>query len=94
MRHGEILSLSDFRELIASPLAQQKGVNSEGATVSSLDSPLLIVVESWLREDRKYRRQNQLGDGEVKGRTKWDELKDNMRENGDRYYNYWYREEV
>ncbi|KAI9223921.1 P-loop containing nucleoside triphosphate hydrolase protein [Blastocladiella britannica] len=80
MRHGEILSTTPFASLVA-----------DAKLPTSYDSPLLRIVEGWLRDDRKYRELHNLGDGEKKERTKWDDLKDDMRKNGDRYYDYWTR---
>ncbi|KAJ3035134.1 CCR4-NOT regulatory complex component [Rhizophlyctis rosea] len=58
------------------------------------NSPLLLLVEKWLAEDhrrRKEKEQSRHDDGRAK--TRWDVLSDNMRQYGDKYYNYW-REET
>ena len=68
----------------------------------NMGSPLLKVVEQWLREDlrelrllqaEERRKSEQDRDkvllGEEKPKTKWDILSDNMDEHGDKYYNYW-----
>ncbi|CAG8612868.1 21937_t:CDS:2, partial [Dentiscutata erythropus] len=64
-------------------------------------SPLLKVVEQWLREDlRELRLQaeerKKLSQDQDKGllgnekpRTKWDDLSENVTAYGDKYYNYW-----
>ncbi|ORX77091.1 P-loop containing nucleoside triphosphate hydrolase protein [Anaeromyces robustus] len=52
------------------------------------NSLLLTIVEKWLREDY----QNQLkmkNDNEKESLTNWDKLAD-MKQYGDKYYNYWY----
>ncbi|KAI8925321.1 P-loop containing nucleoside triphosphate hydrolase protein [Entophlyctis helioformis] len=78
-------------------LASTAGVSDSPSTayeanrllMALFNSPLLLVVERWLRED--YRRLGQQGqlDKEGKAMSKWDILSDNMKEYGDRYYNYW-----
>ncbi|KAI9189810.1 CCR4-NOT regulatory complex component [Blastocladiella emersonii ATCC 22665] len=73
LRHGEIMSMTPFDQLIA-----------EANLPPSFDSPLLQIVEKWLVEDRKYREANGLADGEVRHKTKWDELKD-----GDKFYTHY-----
>ena len=52
------------------------------------NSPLLLVVEKWLRQDaqaKKTLRKNEQG----QVMTRWDILSENMKEYGDKYYNYW-----
>ncbi|KAH6568681.1 hypothetical protein BASA60_008546 [Batrachochytrium salamandrivorans] len=57
------------------------------------NSPLLLVVEKWLREDsKKLAKTGKLNaDGQVM--TRWDVLSENMKEYGDKYYNYWRTDE-
>ncbi|CAG8511063.1 11265_t:CDS:2, partial [Scutellospora calospora] len=68
----------------------------------NMDSPLLKVVEQWLREDfrelrflraeeRKKAEQEQDKAllGEETPRTTWDNLSENVKVHGDKYYNYW-----
>ena len=52
------------------------------------NSPLLLVVDKWLREDKK-RIEALAYDPEKKVQSKWDVLSENMKEYGDKYYNYW-----
>jgi CCR4-NOT complex subunit CAF16 len=67
-----------------------------------MGSPLLKVVEQWLREDLRELRLLQAEErkkaeqerdrvllGEEKPKTKWDTLSDNVDKYGDKYYNYW-----
>ncbi|KAJ3123626.1 CCR4-NOT regulatory complex component [Nowakowskiella sp. JEL0407] len=66
------------------------GVNTPGASrISVLDnSPLLRVVEGWMRKDyEKKRIVKRKEDGTIM--TKWDILSENMKAFGDKYYNYW-----
>ncbi|KAI8900256.1 P-loop containing nucleoside triphosphate hydrolase protein [Globomyces pollinis-pini] len=53
------------------------------------NSPLLLVVEKWLREDYKQLRKLQQVDETGKPMTKWEILSENMKQYGDKYYNYW-----
>ncbi|KAG2237448.1 P-loop containing nucleoside triphosphate hydrolase protein [Thamnidium elegans] len=55
-----------------------------------LDSPLTTLCIQWLREDRDRLRNIKRIDP-VTGlpHSKWDEMSENMKKNGDKYYNYW-----
>lgn len=57
-----------------------------------VDSPLTTLCIKWLREDRD-RLRNIKNVDPVTGlpHSKWDEMSDNMKKNGDKYYNYWKR---
>ncbi|KAF0492451.1 P-loop containing nucleoside triphosphate hydrolase protein [Gigaspora margarita] len=68
----------------------------------NMDSPLLSVIEQWLREDFRELRllqdeerkkaeqeQDKVLLGEEVPRTKWDDLSENVKVHGDKYYNYW-----
>ncbi|KAI8916000.1 P-loop containing nucleoside triphosphate hydrolase protein [Gorgonomyces haynaldii] len=57
--------------------------------VQGHNSPLLQVVEKWLRKDYVRLKQQQRRDKEGKAMTKWEILSENMKEYGDKYYNYW-----
>jgi CCR4-NOT complex subunit CAF16 len=53
----------------------------------SFDSPLLRVVEKWLRADFEAARKRLK---QVAGtKTKVEQMGDNDRAYGDKYYNYW-----
>ena len=78
--------------------------NSQLQLYRNMSSPLLKVVEQWLRDDLRELRllqaeerkkveqeRNQVLLGEEKPKTKWDDLSENADEYGDRYYNYWNR---
>jgi len=76
VRRGSIVRLvemSTFPELEA----------AKAAVV--FDSPLLQVIERWLREDRELQRAAKQ---EPKQDTVWDRLSD-MKRYGDKYYDYW-----
>ncbi|CAG8750054.1 13115_t:CDS:2 [Dentiscutata erythropus] len=68
----------------------------------NMESPLLKVVEQWLREDfqelrllqaeerkKAEQEQDKVLLGEEVPRTKWDDLSENVNAYGDKYYNYW-----
>ncbi|CAG8718408.1 33676_t:CDS:2, partial [Racocetra persica] len=68
----------------------------------NMNSPLLKIVEQWLREDLQELRllqakerkkadqeQDKILLGEETPRTKWDSLSENANVHGDKYYNYW-----
>ncbi len=65
---------------------RQRSVNEKGNVEITDNSPLLRVVEQWLRQDY-LNRVPQGSDGKPK--TKWEILSENMREYGDKFYNYW-----
>ena len=51
------------------------------------DSPLLMIVEEWLRRDYKAIKAKPSPNSNLK--TRWEILSENMAEYGDKYYNYW-----
>ncbi len=53
------------------------------------NSPLLLVVEKWLRDDYKIANEirKKKADGTIP--TRWEVLSENMKEYGDKYFNYW-----
>jgi CCR4-NOT complex subunit CAF16 len=53
------------------------------------NSPLLIVVEKWLREDYKLLNAKKKRGTQGQVLTRWEVLSENMKEYGDKYYNYW-----
>ena len=68
--------------------------NAESVAESLVyNSPLLLVVERWLREDNKKLMKAGVTNAEGKLMTKWDILSENMKEYGDKYYNYWRKDE-
>lgn len=52
------------------------------------NSPLLMVVEQWLRKDAEEDKSQRL-DPEGRVMTRWDVLSENMKVYGDKFYNYW-----
>ncbi|KAJ3231443.1 CCR4-NOT regulatory complex component [Chytriomyces hyalinus] len=69
-------------------LEEMRALSSKGGYEDN--SALLRVVERWLREDYKYRaRTSQRTDHDGMLLTRWEMLKENMKEYGDKYYNYW-----
>lgn len=64
------------------------------ADLSALDSsPLLMVVERWLRADQAREREQvgvaTGGPEDPRRRTRWEALSEAMAAHGDKYYNYW-----
>lgn len=55
---------------------------------NSFDSPLLTLVEQWLREDFEKDRMTARRKLD-RAPSRWDELSENTRKYGDKYYNYW-----
>ncbi|KAI9104825.1 P-loop containing nucleoside triphosphate hydrolase protein [Phlyctochytrium arcticum] len=53
------------------------------------NSPLLLVVEKWLMDDMAKMRKEGKRNQEGRALTKWEILSDNMKQYGDKYYNYW-----
>jgi CCR4-NOT complex subunit CAF16 len=55
-----------------------------------IDSPFTTLCLQWLREDRdKLRNIKQIDPATGLPHSKWDEMSENMKKNGDKYYNYW-----
>jgi CCR4-NOT complex subunit CAF16 len=77
---GQILRLQDFSEPF--PELEHALGNRD-----SFNSPLLAVVEQWLRGCTNERDKQ--FDQEGKEVTRWDVLSQNMKDYGDKYYNYW-----
>lgn len=75
---GTIVSLNSFNNF--PELEEQK-------SRSTFDSPLLLLVEKWLKNDfdTAQSRKRKL-DG---SKTHWDELSGDARKYGDKFYNYW-----
>lgn len=70
----------DFYEL-----DQERQLATVSKDIEIVDnSPLLRVVEKWLRKDYSDGSK-----GEASVKTKWDILSENMRQYGDKFYNYW-----
>ncbi|KAI9294065.1 P-loop containing nucleoside triphosphate hydrolase protein [Neoconidiobolus thromboides FSU 785] len=94
LRHPHLnLRLSEFPELLdAVAHTQHQLDNGEIA-----DSPLLKIVEKWLRLDFIDRlqkgdiRAHGSGEGATTQHSIWDELSEDVDKYGDKYYNYWKR---
>lgn len=55
-----------------------------------VDSPLTTLCLQWLREDRdRLRNVKQVDPTTGLPHSKWDDMSENMRKYGDKYYNYW-----
>ncbi|RUS35354.1 hypothetical protein BC938DRAFT_471637 [Jimgerdemannia flammicorona] len=90
MTQGTIVSLNSLHSFPELELFKQ--YNREHGI---FDSPLVALCLSWLRQDRDRERKRKRGDLEAplestgKAITRWDELSEDMKKYGDRYYNYW-----
>ncbi|GES92196.1 glutamate-rich WD repeat containing [Rhizophagus clarus] len=103
IKRGNIVAFHDFHknfpelENMISSIGKQQLTNNR-----NMGSPLLKVVEQWLREDLRELRLLQAEErkkaeqerdkvllGEEKAKTKWDVLSDDVDKYGDKYYNYW-----
>lgn len=73
------------------PELEEAKKGREGSNFSSIihNSPLLLVVEKWLREDYKTIVAKRKKDKEGVTMTRWEVLSENMKQYGDKYYNYW-----
>ncbi|CAI2175512.1 10950_t:CDS:2 [Funneliformis geosporum] len=113
IKRGTIVSFHDFNknftelDEMISQLSQLKDINSNlirSQSRRNMDSPLLKVVEKWLREDLREIRLLQAEErkkseherdkvllNEEKPTNKWDILSENVETHGDKYYNYWNR---
>ncbi|KAL1924705.1 uncharacterized protein VTP21DRAFT_4359 [Calcarisporiella thermophila] len=53
------------------------------------DSPLMAMCLTWLKQDRALLRREKLKNKDEHKPTRWEELSEDMKTFGDRYYNYW-----
>ncbi|KAI8611435.1 P-loop containing nucleoside triphosphate hydrolase protein [Chytriomyces sp. MP71] len=68
-------------------LEEMRALSAKGGYEDN--SALLRVVERWLREDYKYRaRTSQRTNADGRLLSRWEMLSENMKEYGDKYYNY------
>lgn len=80
IRAGTILNVFPYDNFPALEAAKKQ---------SRFDSPLLSVVEQWLKEDLKAARESRRK--HASSETTWDRLSD-MKKHGDKYYNYYDKE--
>eukprot|EP00158_Paraphelidium_tribonemae_P006422 Partr_v1_DN27811_c1_g1_i1_m23135 putative (ABC) transporter len=88
MNQGTIVKVYTYDELKQSaPEFQPAKPGDDVQLWRQLNSPLLAVVERWLRGDfdGAKKRSKLVSSGE----TTWDRLSENSRVHGDKYYNYW-----
>jgi CCR4-NOT complex subunit CAF16 len=79
------LSLNDVKEF---PLFDE--IKRKYKEQSRVDSPLTTLCITWLREDRdRHRNVKTIDPATGLPHSKWDEMSENMKRNGDKYYNYW-----
>ncbi|KAI9354344.1 P-loop containing nucleoside triphosphate hydrolase protein [Zopfochytrium polystomum] len=78
----EVESADGFPELAAA--------RERARAMGGDNSPLLMVVEEWLRRDFEQRKRSALRrDAAGRQMTRWEMLSENMKEYGDKYYNYY-----
>ncbi|ORY94178.1 P-loop containing nucleoside triphosphate hydrolase protein [Syncephalastrum racemosum] len=54
------------------------------------DSPLMALCYKWLREDKaRSKADNAIDPATGQPHTRWDDLSEDMKQHGDKYYNYW-----
>lgn len=86
LSHGTVIRQCDltksFPEL-------EEVIDENKSKHSFNNSPLLTLVEKWLREELEKDKAAKMVRYNGKKPTKWDLLSDNMKQYGDKYYNYW-----
>ncbi|TPX40762.1 hypothetical protein SeLEV6574_g06422 [Synchytrium endobioticum] len=85
MNNGEIIHFRDIADPAGFP--ELEAAKSRGREEVIWNSPLLTVAEDWLREDFKKRDANR--HPETRTMSRWDMLSENMKQYGDKFYNYW-----
>ncbi len=86
----ELRAIEEFPEFEACKAERMALAQVPGQATLLDTSPLLMVVERWLRADAEAAKatRDAASNGEAP-RSKWDILSENMKEYGDKYYNYW-----
>ena len=82
---GKCLSMNNVKDF-----AEFEEIKAQHRKENRVDSPLTTLCLKWLRDDRE-RLRNKKSIDPVTGlpHSKWDEISDNMKKFGDKYYNYW-----
>ncbi|KAI8388192.1 P-loop containing nucleoside triphosphate hydrolase protein [Radiomyces spectabilis] len=83
---GTIVSMNDMQQFI-----ELERVKETHFAQKQLDSPLMRLCYQWLRDDRDRLRNKRRKIDPATGQphTKWDDLSEDMKQHGDKYYNYW-----
>ncbi|KAI8972377.1 P-loop containing nucleoside triphosphate hydrolase protein [Pilobolus umbonatus] len=82
---GHCLSFHDIHHC-----AELDAIKEEHKSRSRLDSPLTTLCLQWLREDRdRQRNKKEINPETGLPYSRWEEMSENMKINGDKYYNYW-----
>ncbi|KAJ3347508.1 CCR4-NOT regulatory complex component [Kappamyces sp. JEL0680] len=86
---GEVKKVVDLQQPF--PELEEIVRKRSAAAGSSMlhNSPLLLVVEKWLREDYKIANEARRNKDTGAIQTRWEVLSENMKQFGDKYYNYW-----
>ncbi|KAI8981670.1 P-loop containing nucleoside triphosphate hydrolase protein [Mycotypha africana] len=84
---GRVLALHNVKDDVWPEL---DAIKAEHREKGLLDSPLTSLCLGWLREDReRLRNRKKLDPATGQPHTKWDDLSEDMKKNGDKFYNYW-----
>ncbi|KAL9541558.1 hypothetical protein MBANPS3_009062 [Mucor bainieri] len=84
---GKCLAVNDV-----SNFPEFEAIKEKHKREQRIDSPLTTLCLQWLREDRDRQRNiKSIDPATGLPHSKWDEMSDNMKKNGDKYYNYWKR---
>lgn len=84
---GKCLAVNDV-----SNFPEFEAIKEKHKREQRIDSPLTTLCLQWLREDReRLRNVKSIDPATGLPHSKWDEMSDNMKKNGDKYYNYWKR---
>lgn len=82
---GKVLSLHDV-----SNFPEYDAIKAHHIAKQRVDSPFTTLCLGWLRDDReRLRNRKRIDPATGLPHSKWDELSDNMKKYGDKYYNYW-----
>ncbi|KAI8087586.1 P-loop containing nucleoside triphosphate hydrolase protein [Gilbertella persicaria] len=82
---GKVLSLNDVNNF-----PEFEAIKQKHRERNLVDSPLMALCYSWLREDRqRLRNQKPIDPATGLPHSKWDEMSDNMKKYADKYYDYW-----
>lgn len=84
---GKCLSMNDVKDF-----PEFDDIKKKHKDENRVDSPLTTLCLNWLREDRqRHRNVKTIDPATGLPHSKWDEISENMRKYGDKYYNYWKR---
>jgi CCR4-NOT complex subunit CAF16 len=86
---GSILSLNAVKDF-----PQLEQIKDQHRERMLSDSPFTTLCLHWLRDDReRLRNLKKIDPATGLPHSNWDDMSDNMKKYGDKYYNYWKRAE-